>query len=169
MSIAERLEALELRTKHGWQLRRDLIRISGAGGDMSAQVATLSGILTDELGSPLGCDDYVHDLQLLIEGVSSALIETAQDRAHARFEARVAELKSRLSRDESVKFLESVLGVLRDGCEFWSDVGVDHARSVVDTALAVLRIGPQVTDDEQIDSDHSALISFFDYARDSYD
>jgi hypothetical protein len=81
MGITEKLEPLKLRTKHGWQLRRDLIRISGAGGDMSAQVATLSGILKDELGSPLGCDDYVHDLRLLVEGVSSAEYEAALEKA----------------------------------------------------------------------------------------
>lgn len=72
MDVAEKLQSLKLRTKLGWQLRRSLVRISGAGCDMSDQVAVLSGILRSELESPLGCDDYVRDLRALIEGVSSA-------------------------------------------------------------------------------------------------
>jgi hypothetical protein len=164
MSVVKKLESLKLETTFGEELRRRAIAglRSGENPDSINWAKTLIMGFQDE--AYLFSGRYA-DVNLLL----GSLIETAQDRAHARFEARVAGLKSRLSRPESVKFLDSVLGVLRDGCEFWSDVGVDHARPVVDTALAVLRIGPQITGDEQIDSDHSALIEFFDYARDSYD
>jgi hypothetical protein len=160
MSIVEKLESLELETTFGEELRRRAIAglRSGENPDSVNWAKTLIMGFQDETYLFSGRHS---DVELLL----GALIETAQDRAHARFEARVADLKSRLSRAESVKFLESVLGVLRENRKFWSDVRIEHARPVVDTALAVLRsLSVSIPN-----GDHAALIEFFDYARDSDD
>jgi hypothetical protein len=162
--VVEKLEALELETIFGEELRRRAIAglRDGENPDSINWAKTL--IMGFQEETYLFSGRYA-DVNLLL----GALIETAQDRAHARFEERVAGLKSRLLCPESVKFLESVLGVLRGDCKLWADVRVEHARPVIDTALAALWVGPQVTGDEQLDSDHAELIRFFDYARDSDD
>jgi len=88
-----------------------------------------------------------------------------QEREHKKFDEEIVGLKSRLTSPATLWFLDSVLEVLQGGSEFWSDVSLDHYRSVVDTALAVLRSGVVSIPGE----DAAMLTGFFDYKRDSND
>jgi hypothetical protein len=88
-----------------------------------------------------------------------------QEREHQKFGAQIVGLKAKLASPASEWFLESVLGVLRGDSRFWSDVSVEHSRSVVNTALAVLR--PRILSIPE--SDRAILIEFFDYERSSDD